>query len=37
MLRNVNGGPLGGADGDPGVPSINIKNVNGGLPGRCQS
>jgi hypothetical protein len=24
-------GPLVGADGDPRVPTINIKNVNGGL------
>jgi hypothetical protein len=24
---------LGGADGDPGAPTINVKNVNGGVPG----
>jgi hypothetical protein len=29
-LRNVDGGPLGGADGDPGAATINVKNVNGG-------
>jgi hypothetical protein len=25
MLKNVDGGPLGGAVGDPGVPTINAK------------
>jgi hypothetical protein len=28
-------GPLTGANGDPGVPTVNIKNVDGGPPGRC--
>jgi hypothetical protein len=35
MLRNMDGGPLAGADGEPRAPTINIKNVNGGPPGRC--
>jgi hypothetical protein len=30
MLRNIDGGPLGGADGDPGAPTINAKNIDGG-------
>jgi hypothetical protein len=28
-------GPLGGADGDLRVPTINVRNVNDGPPGRC--
>jgi hypothetical protein len=32
MLRNIDGGPLGGADGDPGAPTINVTNVDGGPP-----
>jgi hypothetical protein len=24
--------PLGGNTGDPGAPTINMKNINGGLP-----
>jgi hypothetical protein len=27
--------PLGGADGDPGAPTINVKNIDGGPPGKC--
>jgi hypothetical protein len=30
--KDVDGG---GTDGDPGEPTINIKNINGGAPGRC--
>jgi hypothetical protein len=37
MLRNINGGPLVGADGDPRVPTINVKNVDHGPPRRCRS
>jgi hypothetical protein len=34
MLRNVYDGARGGARaGDLGVPTINIRNVNGGSPG----
>jgi hypothetical protein len=29
MLRNIDGGPLGGAAEDPGAPTINTKNVDG--------
>jgi hypothetical protein len=25
--------PLAGADGYPGAPTINVKNIDGGLPG----
>jgi hypothetical protein len=32
-LRNIDGDPLGGADRDPGAPTINVKNTNGGHPG----
>jgi hypothetical protein len=28
-LRNTDGGPLGGANRDPGAPTINVKNVDG--------
>jgi hypothetical protein len=28
-LRNVDDGPLGGADGDPRAPTINVTNVDG--------
>jgi hypothetical protein len=27
MQRNIDGGSLTGADGDPGAPTINIKNI----------
>jgi hypothetical protein len=36
-LENIDGGPLGGADGDLGVPTINVINVDvkpSGPPGR---
>jgi hypothetical protein len=36
-LENVDGAPLGGADGDPGASTINVTNVDGGLPRRCRS
>jgi hypothetical protein len=33
MLKDVDGGPLGGAAGDPVAPTINEKNVDGRPPG----
>jgi hypothetical protein len=37
-LRNVDDGPPGGAGaGDLGAPTINIRNIDGGRPGRCQN
>jgi hypothetical protein len=27
MLKNIDGGPLGGANGDPRAPTINVKNI----------
>jgi hypothetical protein len=33
MLRNVNGGPLTGDDGDLGEPTINVKNIDDGPSG----
>jgi hypothetical protein len=27
MLKNVDGGPLAGADRDPGAPTINVKKT----------
>jgi hypothetical protein len=30
MLRNIDGGPPRGANGDPGAPTINIKNIDDG-------
>jgi hypothetical protein len=30
-------GSLGGADGNIGAPTINVKNVDSGLPVRCRS
>jgi hypothetical protein len=33
MLKDVDGGPLGGAAGDPVAPTINAKNVDGRPPG----
>jgi hypothetical protein len=33
MLENINDAPLGGADRDPGAPTINVTNVDGGPPG----
>jgi hypothetical protein len=32
MLKNVNGGPMGGGAGDLRVPTINAKNINSGPP-----
>jgi hypothetical protein len=29
-LRNIDDGPLGGADRDPGAPTINVTNIDGG-------
>jgi hypothetical protein len=34
-LENVDGAPLADAYRDPEVPTINIKNVDGGPPERC--
>jgi hypothetical protein len=31
-LENVDGTPLAGVDGDPGVATINVKNVDGRPP-----
>jgi hypothetical protein len=31
-LKNVDGGPLRGAEGDPGASTINARNVDGELP-----
>jgi hypothetical protein len=37
-LINVNGGALGGAGArDSGASTINVKNIDAGPPGRCQS
>jgi hypothetical protein len=36
-VKNVDGGPLAGADKDLEASTMNIKNIGGGLPGRCQS
>jgi hypothetical protein len=37
MLRNIDGGPLAGANGDPRASTINVKNVDVGPVGRCRS
>jgi hypothetical protein len=34
-IKNVDGGPLGGTDGDLGGPTINAANINGGPPRGC--
>jgi hypothetical protein len=31
-LKNIDGGPLRGAEGDPGALTINARNVDGELP-----
>jgi hypothetical protein len=33
-LRNIDCGTLGGDDEDPGAPTINDRNIDGGPPGR---
>jgi hypothetical protein len=35
MLKMSMMGLLAGADGDPGAPTISVKNVDGGPPGGC--
>jgi hypothetical protein len=34
MQRNIDGGSLTGADEDPGAPTINVKNIDDGPPGK---